>query len=146
MLAVQAEESEPSDFEFEEEEARDAAETDEEEEDLSADDESGTSFDLSALHVATYVTQLQERYCHVNLKHVYARSHSFGSWPGPSALLSFLELALHHLLVCQSALHEQCLANVGRCCYLSFAVGSLQSEMNGVVCTADEEDILNALG
>ena len=44
-LPVQAEESEPSDFEFEEEQARDAAESDEEDE-LSVDDESGMSLPL----------------------------------------------------------------------------------------------------
>lgn len=44
-LLVQAEESEPSDFEFEEEQARDAAESDEEDE-LSLDDESGMSLPL----------------------------------------------------------------------------------------------------
>ena len=41
-LLIQAEESEPSDFEFEEEQAQDAAENDEEDE-LSIDDESGMS-------------------------------------------------------------------------------------------------------
>lgn len=47
-LELQAEESEPSDFEFEEEEAQDAAESDEEA-DLSPDDESGLSLCYSAM-------------------------------------------------------------------------------------------------
>ena len=47
---MQAEESEPSDFEFEEEQARDAAESDEEDE-LSIDDESGMSFIAPAFSI-----------------------------------------------------------------------------------------------
>ena len=40
-LAMQAEQSEPSDFDFEEEEAQDAAESDDDDDELSPDDESG---------------------------------------------------------------------------------------------------------